>query len=420
MSAMSMSFGAIRAGAAPKAAAKRVSMRCSKVQSGSVVFKPSALKVRTAARTVSIRASQNGGVPVGNGITVYVVPMEEESGSAASPPPADFSSTMGSLGVSSSAAPVPPALRGAMPPAPVAAPAADKPEHAKLGGGNAGPPHRVTDQVLQALIGDGCKAATNLELLFKKAVLAGIFIGLGGVLCSSVGGDCPGLIGDNPGLQRAVFGALGFPVSIFLVTTLGAAAFTGTIVMVAAALACARMSYEDAANVLGVAWIGNAVGLLSVAALAASGAMDAVAPCMDISIHKAAASWGECFARGIGGGILICCAIAQAYAAREGVSKILGIWFCISTYVMCGWEHGLANLFFFPCALFGDPTGPMSWGIFITKNLIPSTLGNLVGGAILGAILSAIHTPGTPLPCHGDQCEIEWDGDGEAPEGTKV
>jgi formate/nitrite transporter FocA (FNT family) len=121
--------------------------------------------------------------------------------------------------------------------------------------------------------------------------------------------------------------------------------------------------------------------------------MDAVAPCVDIALHKASATFGEVFARGIGGGILICCAICQAYAAREGVSKILGIWFCISTYVMCGWEHGLANMFFFPCAIFGNPGGVMTWGTFIGTNLIPSTLGNIVGGCILGAILTIIHNP---------------------------
>lgn len=340
---------------------------------------------RVGSRVVVPQAAKND-----QGVAVYVVPMDDNGKS---------SSTMDALGVKNGAVP-------AMKPAPIApakpAAPAPPPTPGAPGGGSAGPPHRVTDDVLKALVGDGVKAAGNLELLFKKAVLAGIFIGLGGVLCSSVGGDVPGLMAENPGLQRAVFGALGFPVSIFLVTTLGASAFTGTIVMVAAALAAARMSYKDAYNVLGVAWAGNAVGLLSVAALAASGAMDAVVPCMAISVHKASATWAQTFFRGIGGGILICCAISQAYAARDGVSKLLGIWFCISTYVMCGWEHGLANLFFFPCALFGDASGAMSWGIFISRNLIPSTLGNLVGGVILGVILTMIHTPGTL----GKTCEI--------------
>lgn len=255
------------------------------------------------------------------------------------------------------------------------------------------PPHRVTDIVIESLMIDAIKASKNLQALFVKAILAGIFIGLGGVLCSSVGGDVPSLMDNNPGLQRAIFGALGFPVSIFLVTTIGASAMTGTIVMCAAAVYERKLRTEDAIRVLSVAWIGNAIGLLSIAILAASGSMDAVKPCMEIALHKSVASFGEVFARGIGGGILICCAICQAYAAKDGVSKILGIWFCISTYVMCGWEHGLANLFFFPCALFGNPTGPMTWSIFINNNLIPSTLGNIVGGCLLGAILTIIHSP---------------------------
>ena len=258
---------------------------------------------------------------------------------------------------------------------------------------NSGPPHRVTDIVIEELMDDAIKASKNLQALFIKAILAGVFIGLGGVLCSSVGGDVPSLMNNNPGLQRAIFGALGFPVSIFLVTTIGASAMTGTIVMCAAAAYEKKMRIKDAIHVLSVAWVGNAIGLLLVAILAASGSMDAVGPCMEIALHKSVVSFGEVFARGIGGGILICCAICQAYAAKDGVSKILGIWFCISTYVMCGWEHGLANLFFFPCALFGNPGGPMTWGTFITTNLVPSTLGNIVGGCLLGAILTIIHTP---------------------------
>lgn len=252
-------------------------------------------------------------------------------------------------------------------------------------------PHKVNDDVIEKIINDAVLSSKNLSILFIKAILAGIFIGLGGVLCSSVGGDVPSLMTNNPGLQRAIFGALGFPVSIFLVTTLGASAMTGTIVMCAAAVYENKMKIQNAIQVLSVAWIGNALGLISIAILAASGSMDAVEPCMSIALHKAHATFGEVFARGIGGGILICSAICQAYAAKDGVSKILGIWFCISTYVMCGWEHGLANLFFFPCAILGNPGGPMTWNIFINYNLIPSTLGNILGGCILGAVLTIIH-----------------------------
>lgn len=252
-----------------------------------------------------------------------------------------------------------------------------------------GPPHKVNSKIIETLSDDAIKAHSNLEILFVKAILAGVFIGLGGVLCSSVGGDVPGLNISNPGLQRALFGAIGFPLSIFLVTTLGATAMTGTVVMVSCAYLMNNLTLNELLSTLSVSWIGNLIGLVSIAGLANLGNMDAAIPCVAISVHKLSASWLNVFFKGIGGGILVCSAIVQAYAARNGVEKLLGIWFCISTYVICGWEHGLANAFFFPCAIFTNTD--ITWNIFINKNLIPATIGNIFGGFLLACAMTIIH-----------------------------
>jgi len=69
-----------------------------------------------------------------------------------------------------------------------------------------------------------------------------------------------------------------------------------------------------------------------------------------------------------------------AYASKDIASKVLGIWFPVMAFVAMGFEHCVANMFFIPVAIFHG--ADISWFDFIVKNLIPATLGNIVGGAL--------------------------------------
>merc|ERR1711982_164536 len=99
---------------------------------------------------------------------------------------------------------------------------------------------------------------------------------------------------------------------------------------------------------------------------------------MGIAQHKVGLSFVEILVRGILGGWLIGLAVWTSQAAEDVGSKFVTIWLCISTYVICQYEHCLANLFFVPCAIFAG--APITWEQFITRNLIPSTIGNFIGG----------------------------------------
>lgn len=205
----------------------------------------------------------------------------------------------------------------------------------------------------------------------------------------------PALAATHPGAQRLLFGAIGFPLSIFLVTITEASAFTASLALFTTAMIEAKARASTAYSNLVLIYIGNACGLLLMASLVVAGGMYAVEPCWHITQHKLAATWSEIFFRGIGGGWLVCLAVFTATAADDIVSKFASIWLCISTYVMCGWEHSLANLFFMPVAILsGAPD--VTWSDFIYRSLIPSTLGNMVGGIIMvGCFITAIH--GTSL-----------------------
>lgn len=115
-------------------------------------------------------------------------------------------------------------------------------------------------------------------------------------------------------------------------------------------------------------------------------------------------TWTEAFVRGILCNWLVCLAVWLASASKDGVSKILCIVFPITAFVACGFEHSIANMFFIPAGIFlksqasvlanvalalgTDTVGAVSalanlnWSSFIFKNIIPVTLGNIIGGAI--------------------------------------
>merc|ERR1712072_977521 len=99
--------------------------------------------------------------------------------------------------------------------------------------------------------------------------------------------------------------------------------------------------------------------------------------------------------RGIFGGWLIGLAVWTSVAAKDVKSKFVTIWLCISTYVICQYEHCLANIFFVPCAIFAG--APITWSTFIMANLIPSTIGNFLGGSV-GLALSQRLTLGSKPP----------------------
>eukprot|EP00227_Mantoniella_beaufortii_P007502 CAMPEP_0197590710 /NCGR_PEP_ID=MMETSP1326-20131121/12084_1 /TAXON_ID=1155430 /ORGANISM="Genus nov. species nov., Strain RCC2288" /LENGTH=489 /DNA_ID=CAMNT_0043155949 /DNA_START=193 /DNA_END=1658 /DNA_ORIENTATION=- len=277
-------------------------------------------------------------------------------------------------------------------------------------------PHAVSADTIAAL-SDAAVGAANMpfSVLMWRSVAAGVFVGLGGILCASLGGDVPGMAMANPGAARFLFGAIGFPVSIFLVTTLGGLAFTGSLVAVGCAwLAPLQfthgatksrqvLSIEEGLRVLGTMFVGNCVGLLGMATMAVAGGMECVGPCAEIALHKAMETGGEAFWRAVGGGILITMAVTQSFAAKSGTEKFMGIWLCISTYVACGWEHGLANLLFFPIALMSGGAAPLgiTTGSFIFGNLIPVTIGNMVGGFSLAVALIGVHAATAPAPAAG-------------------
>lgn len=235
------------------------------------------------------------------------------------------------------------------------------------------------------------KNRNSLRTTLILAFLAGAYIALGGLLALVVGGGIPGIAEANPGLQKLFMGAV-FPLGLFLCVVAGADLFTGNTAYFVPPLLSGKISLGRLLRNWGWVYLGNFVGALFVAWLlgwqtgifAESPWLDSL---MNIAEQKTSASFWVVFAKGVGANWLVALAVWAAFAANDITGKLLALWFPVMAFVAMGFEHSVANMFFLPTALFyGSEVG---WLSFLVNNLLPATLGNIAGGALLTGLLYA-------------------------------
>ncbi|OQA17753.1 MAG: putative formate transporter 1 [Chloroflexi bacterium ADurb.Bin360] len=257
--------------------------------------------------------------------------------------------------------------------------------------------------------GVGVKKATGDALqLFALAILAGAFIGLGAIYCTTV---LAGTAALPYGVQR-LLGGLVFCLGLILVIVGGAELFTGNNLIIMA-WANKKISTMQLLRNWGIVYAGNFVGSVATAALVffskqytfGGGAVGLTA--LNIANSKSALEFVPAVALGMLCNAMVCMAVWLCFSARSTTDKILSIIFPISGFVAAGFEHSIANMYFIPVGLFikqFDPNvfqlkafvdagktiadyGALTWGNFFIKNLIPVTIGNIIGGAVMvGAI----------------------------------
>ena len=248
------------------------------------------------------------------------------------------------------------------------------------------PPYNIVKAINQAGL---VKARMGIAKTLLMGFLAGAFIAFGGFLSIMVGGGVPGIHASNPGLQKFIFGAA-FPVGLMLVVIAGSELFTGNTAVSVPGVLSKRIAWFAWLKNLFLSYTGNLFGSLFVAYfLAFHTQLLGNAPWLNfatgISEAKVSLSVWVLFLRGIGCNWLVCLAIWLAVASEDIAGKILGIWFPIMAFVAMGFEHSIANMFFIPLGIFYG--AQVSWYQFFMVNLIPVTLGNIVGGSFfVGAI----------------------------------
>ena len=217
------------------------------------------------------------------------------------------------------------------------------------------------------------------------ALLGGAFIALGGLLTVMVAGGMPGMAAANPGLVKFVAGAL-FPVGLIMVSITGADLFTSNCASFTFPLLRKEISLGRVVAILTVSYIINFVGAQFIAYLLSAnvGMLDAdpwKGYLIDMSQSKVNQDFMTVFWKGVGANWLVCLGMYMGYAGKDIIGKCIGIWIPVMIFVTFGYEHSIANMFFIPAAIYVG--ADISWGAFLMNNLLPATIGNLVGGALL-------------------------------------
>jgi formate/nitrite transporter len=262
---------------------------------------------------------------------------------------------------------------------------------------NAYSPAQMAARVEKAGITKG-----NLDILstFTLAVLAGAFIAFGAALFTFVIHDST----LSAGLTKLI-GGLVFCLGLVLVIVAGAELFTGNNLIVMAYVS-GKVALNQLLRNWSIVFLGNLVGSLAVLFFMwmtgqwTSGASGVGAKALMIANAKVNLTFGQAFSRGILCNVLVCLAVWLCFSGRSVVDKILAIIFPITAFVALGFEHSVANMYFIPAGLLArhnpqilaaaqtalghapDLSNLTIHG-FVIGNLLPVTIGNIIGGSLL-------------------------------------
>jgi len=240
------------------------------------------------------------------------------------------------------------------------------------------------------------KSELKMLSMVLLGILAGVYIGFGAELCTMVTHDLSKYLGV--GFAKFMGGSV-FSVGLILVVIAGAELFTGNCLILTGVLAGSVSIKGMLRNWLFVYWA-NFLGAILLVSIMYYGGLWKVgnlgvgAAALATGAGKVNLSFLEAFCRGIGCNWLVCLAVWLAIAGKDSISKIFGIYFPIMAFVASGFEHSVANMYFIPIALLlkgnvavvntaglTQTIGSLTWSDFFINNLIPVTLGNIVGGA---------------------------------------
>ncbi len=257
-------------------------------------------------------------------------------------------------------------------------------------------PAEVAESVAQKVgVGKATASWFNLAVL---GILAGVYIGFGAAFATLISHDSAQFLGV--GLSKFFTGAV-FSVGLMLVVIAGAELFTGNNLIMASVLGGhAKMSklFRNWA----IVYLANFAGSILLAAIMygtglwKGNSMGIGVQALKIANTKASLAFWPALFRGIGCNWLVCLAVWMALSAREVAGKVLAIFFPIMAFVALGYEHCVANMYFIPMGLFLKATEAAAgmdlsnltwWGGFIVRNLIPVTIGNIIGGSGFVAFL---------------------------------
>jgi formate transporter len=265
------------------------------------------------------------------------------------------------------------------------------------------------------------KANMSRVAMFVLAILAGAFISMGAIFATTAVAGAGNAL--PYGVTRLLAG-VAFSLGLILVIVGGAELFTGNALIVMA-WANRKVSTRLLLSNWVIVYAGNFLGAASTALLVffsgqfafGQGAIGAAA--LSTATAKVGLGFAEAIALGVLCNALVCLAVWLTFSARTTADRILAIVPPISAFVAAGFEHSIANMYFVPIGLFIKAWAPgsfwsaigkspadyasLTWSEFFVRNLLPVTIGNIIGGAVLvGAVYWLVYLrPASAVPKGG-------------------
>ncbi len=246
-------------------------------------------------------------------------------------------------------------------------------------------PNQIINIVKDAALDKAAK--TNRQLIIL-ALLGGAYIALGSMFAITVAGGMRSLSLTDPGIVKLLFG-ITFPLGFVLVSLAGAELFTSTTAIMSVGVYTGDTTLKQLLKVWTISYLGNFIGALFVVYILAYNShifsseyyTDFI---IGIADKKLSGDFFTSFIKGVGANWLVCLAAFLTYSSKDIIGKVAALWAPVTAFVVMGFEHSIANMFFMPMAkILG---ADISWLDFLLQNLIPVTLGNIAGGVILVGI----------------------------------
>ena len=248
--------------------------------------------------------------------------------------------------------------------------------------------------------------------ILLRGGMAGAYIGMGAALMIIVSTGVATSLGK--GMEQFIMGLV-FPLGLILIVLTGAELFTGDAMLAPFAAFSYKCGWMAVFRLWILSYAGNIIGALGFAYLVTSGVLlqsgpdGIVANQYAVSMVTFAAEHCSypgipgvfsCFLKAIAAGWLLNLAVLLGICADDAIGKIVGIWFPAMAMVSTGFEHAITNACLIPAGLMAAPSltfmqvaqvGPLaanlSWSAFFLNNLIPASVGNLVGGLVFSGLL---------------------------------
>ena len=254
-------------------------------------------------------------------------------------------------------------------------------------------------EIAQGYIATGM---TKVKLPSGKTMILGVLAGMF-IAVAAVGAIISSSTVASQSLAKLI-GAAVFPVGLAMTVVAGGELFTGNCLIIVSVLE-KEVQLKAMLKNWCLAYIGNFVGSILVAVLTVYGGTfslfgnAAAATLLNTAVSKVNLGFFDALLRGILCNFLVCMAVWTSCAAKDVIGKIVGLYLPTMLFVLCGYEHSIANMLYIAAGLFasrkveylaaymsgasGNNLNSLTWGSMLTRNLIPVTIGNIIGGAVL-------------------------------------